>query len=226
MGILNRFTTIIKANVNEMLDRAEDPAKMVDQYLIDLSDSLAEVKQETAAVMAEEKRQERLVADCQKEVDRMEGLARKALAAGNEGDARTFLAKKQELETQLAELKRAAATAHENSEKMRQMHDKLVDDIEELKARRESIKAKSAVARTQTMVNNFTSGADRAQGTIDAFNRMEAKADRELDMANATAELNAKPVDEVEALEQKYGAAASDAAIDDEIARLKEEMGL
>ena len=156
----------------------------------------------------------------------MESLARKALQAGNEGDARTFLAKKQELEAQLAELKRAAATAHENTEKMRQMHDKLVDDIEELKARRESIKAKSAVARTQTMVNNFTSGADRAQGTIDAFNRMEAKADRELDMANATAELNAKPVDEVEALEKKYGAAASDAAIDDEIARLKSEMGL
>ena len=226
MGILNRFTTIIKANVNEMLDRAEDPAKMVDQYLIDLSDSLAEVKQETAAVMAEEKRAERQVTDCQKEVDRMENLARKALAAGNEGDARTFLAKKQELENLNIGFKNALAVAHENTEKMRQMHDKLVDDIEELKRRRESIKAKSAVAKTQNMVNNFTSGADRAQGTIEAFNRMEAKADRELDMANATAELNAEPVDEVAALEQKYGAAASDAAIDDEIARLKEEMGL
>ena len=53
MGMLDRFTDIIKANVNDLLDRAEDPSKMVDQYLRDLTESLAEVKQETAGVMAE-----------------------------------------------------------------------------------------------------------------------------------------------------------------------------
>ena len=48
MGILDRFTTIVKANINELLDKAEDPAKMVDQYLVDLTESLADVKRETA----------------------------------------------------------------------------------------------------------------------------------------------------------------------------------
>ncbi len=47
MGMLDRFADIIKANVNDLLDRAEDPAKMVDQYLRDLAESLAEVKEET-----------------------------------------------------------------------------------------------------------------------------------------------------------------------------------
>ena len=62
MGILDRFATIVKANINELLDHAEDPAKMVDQYLNDLTESLAEVKREAANVIAEEKRCRRMVA--------------------------------------------------------------------------------------------------------------------------------------------------------------------
>ena len=56
MGILDRFTTIVKSNINALLDQAEDPSKMIDQYLYDMMESLAEVKQETAGVMAEETR--------------------------------------------------------------------------------------------------------------------------------------------------------------------------
>ena len=55
-NILERFNTIIKSNINALLDKAEDPAKMIDQYLLDLRESLAEVKKETAGVMAEEAR--------------------------------------------------------------------------------------------------------------------------------------------------------------------------
>ena len=226
MSILDRFTTIIKANINDLLDKAEDPAKMVDQYLIDLGDNLAKVKEETAGVMAEEKRCQRLVDENAAEVARMESLAKKALSAGNEGDARTFLAKKQQLEANGAELQKAADAAKANADKMRQMHDKLVSDIEQLKARRESIKAKSAVAKTQTMVNQMTSGSDKAAGAIDAFNRMEAKVNKQLDTAESMAELNAKPADDVESLEAKYAGAADSSAVDDELAKLKAEMGL
>lgn len=226
MGILDRFTTIVKANINELLDRAEDPAKMIDQYLVDLTDSLAEVKRETAGVMAEEKRTKRLVDDNAAEVDRMEQLAKKALSAGNEGDARAFLGKKQQLAAAGAELVKAYETAHANADKMRQMHDKLVGDIENLKSRRETIKAKVAVAKTQEQVAGFTSGSDRAESAIAAFDRMEAKADRMLDTADAMAELNEEPVDEVAALEEKYASVTDDAAVEDELARLKAEMGL
>lgn len=225
MGILNRFTTIMKANINALLDKAEDPAKMVDQYLIDLNQSLAEVKRETAGVIAEEKRTARLVEQNASESARMESLAKKALQAGNEDDARTFLAKKQQIDATGEELKRAADAAHANADKMRQMHDKLVSDIDNLKTRRETIKAKAAVAKTQNRVNGLV-GTDKAEGAIDAFNRMEAKVDRDLDTAEAMTELNEQPVDDAEALERKYAGAANDAAVDDELARLKSEMGL
>ena len=109
---------------------------------------------------------------------------------------------------------------------MRQMHDKLVSDIEDLKGRRETIKAKMAVAKTQEKVAGYTSGADKAESAIEAFNRMEEKADRMLDTADAMSELNTEPVDDAEALAQKYVGATDDAAVDDELARLKAEMGL
>ena len=128
-NILDRFSTIIKSNINALLDKAEDPAKMIDQYLLDLRENLAEVKKETAGVMAEESRCRRMFEENQRDVDKYDGLARKALSAGNEGDAKVFLAKKLELETKGADLKKVYDTAKENADKMRQMHDKLVSDI-------------------------------------------------------------------------------------------------
>ena len=226
MGMLDRFADIIKANVNDLLDRAEDPAKMVDQYLRDLAESLAEVKEETAGVMAEEARCARAVSENRAEVEKYEGLARRALQAGNEDDARTFLTKKQKLEAAGEGLAAAAAAAHENAEKMRAMHDKLVSDIEELRGRREAIKAKVAVAKTQDKVNRVSSAGDGAAAAMSAFDRMEAKADEMLDRSNAMSELDAEPIDAAAALEEKYAAAGATAAVDDELARLKEEMGV
>ena len=225
MGILDRFSTIVKANINALLDKAEDPSKMIDQYLTELMESLAEVKKETAGVMAEESRTRAKVEANRAEVQKYADLAKKALQAGNDGDARVFIAKKQQLETAGQGLTEAYDVARGNAEKMRQMHDKLVGDIEELKRRRETIKAKVAVAKTQSKLNEFSSGSEKAADAISAFERMEEKADRMLDREAALAELNAKPVDEVAELEAKYGSAAP-AAVDDELARMKAELGL
>ena len=226
MGILQRFSDIIQANVNAILDKMEDPAKMIDQYLRELADNLAEVKQETAGVMAEEARTKRLVDENAAEVAKYTDLAKKALQAGNEADAKVFIAKKQQLESAGAGLASAYASAHENAEKMRQMHDKLVSDIETLKSRRETIKAKVAVAKTQQRVNEVSSASDKASGAMSAFDRMEEKADRMLDEANAMSQLNAAPVDEAKALEEKYSAAATDASVDSELEQMKKELGL
>ncbi len=226
MGILDRFTDIVKANINDLLDKAENPSKMIDQYMRDLTEDLAEVKQETAGVMAEETRTKRLVDDNQAEIDRYDGLARQALQAGNEDDARTFLAKKQDLEAKAESLQSTYQVAHENASKMRQMHDKLVSDINDLNARREAIKAKVAVAKTQDTVNKVTSGTDKAAGAMNAFDRMEAKADAMLDQSNAMEELNKQPVDEAAALADKYSAAGKSASVDDELEQMKKELGL
>ena len=226
MAILERFADIIKANINDLLDKCEDPAKMIDQYLRDLTEDLAEVKKETAAVMAEETRTRRMLEENTAEVKRYEELAKKALTAGNEGDARVFLGKKQQLVDKAASLQATYDAAHANAEKMRQMHDKLVGDIETLHGRREMVKAKMAVAKTQEKVNKVGASADKAAGAMSAFERMERKADQMLDQANAMAELNTAPVDEAAELEKKYASAAGDAAVDAELEKLKREMGL
>ena len=225
-NILERFNTIIKSNINALLDKAEDPAKMIDQYLLDLRESLAEVKKETAGVMAEEARCRRAYEENQRDVEKYEGLAKRALSAGSEEDAKVFLAKKLELETKGADLKKIYDTARENADKMRQMHDKLVGDINSLETRKAAVKAKVAVAKTQEKVNEITSGAEKASGTMEAFERMEAKADQMLDQANAMTELNAKKNDTAESLADKYEKAGSTAEVDDALAKLKAELGL
>lgn len=226
MGILSRFADIVSANINALLDRAEDPGKMVDQYLRNLSNDLAAVKKETAGVMAEESRTKRLVQENEKEVAKFTELAKRALVSGNDEDARVFLAKKHELEDVGASLQTAAAAAHENAVKMRQMHDKLVKDINSLHSRRNTIKAKAAVAKTQERINKIGANSDKAAGAIGAFSRMEDKINRQLDEANARAELDSTPFDSALALEEKYRGASVDSSVDDELAALKAQLGL
>lgn len=225
MAILDRFNDIIKANINALIDKMEDPSKMIDQSLRDVMEDLAEVKRSTAGVMAEETRTKRLVDANQAEVAKYADFARKALVAGSEGDARVFLAKKQELENVGAGFMTAYAAAHENAVKMRQMHDKLASDVDALRSRREMIKAKVTVAKTQETLNEATSTISRTEGAMNAFGRMEDKANKMLDEANAMAELNMKPIDAAKALEEKY-ATKGTASVDEELNAMKVELGL
>lgn len=224
MGIITRFKDIMTANINALLDKCEDPSKMIDEYMRQVTEQLAEVKKETASIMAEEKRTARLVEENKEQIDKYDGLARKALTAGNEEDAKVFLAKKQQYETNGADLEKSYALAHENAVKMRQMHDKLTNDIQSLEQRRKNVKAKVSVAKTQEKINKVTGSMDAASGSMRAFERMEEKADRMLDEANAVAELNEEPTDAATALEAKY--AGSSASVDDALEKLKQEMGL
>lgn len=175
--------------------------------------------------MAEETRTKRLVDANQAELAKYGDYAQKALKAGNEDDARIFIAKKQEWENIGVELTTAYAAAHENAVKMRQMHDKLASDIEVLKSRREMIKAKVAVAKTQETLNDANTSIGKTQGAMSAFNRMEDKASQMLDEANATAELNAAPADPAKKLEEKY-AEKSSPSVDEELTRMKSELGM
>lgn len=226
MSILKRFKDIMASNVNALLDKAEDPEKMVDQYLRDLESDLGKVKAETASVMAEESRAKRALQENEEEVAKMVSYAEKALLAGNEADARIFLNKKASLEEKKAALTEAANAAAANAEQMKQMHDKLEKDIADLREKKQAIKAKMAVAKTQDRLNKIGSSYDSAQGTISAFDRMEEKANRMLDEANAMAELNRPKKDTAEDLMSKYDDAPTESAVDDELAAMKAKLGL
>lgn len=230
MGILKRFTDIMAANVNAVLDKAEDPAKMIDQYLRDLEKDLGNVKAETASVMAEEKRAKRELDECREEIAKMGKYAEKALLAGNETDARTFLEKKGEFTQKESTLSQAYDLAKANSDKMRSMHDKLVKDIDSLNSRRDSIKAKVAMAKAQEKINKVGSSMGNATSNLSAFDKMEAKANKMLDEAAAMAELNqSQEENSVDDLMAKYdspSSSSSDAQVDDELAALKAKLGM
>jgi phage shock protein A len=189
MGILKRFKDIMSANINALLDKAEDPEKMIDQYMRDLQEDLRKVKSETATVMAEEARCKRQLDECDAEIAKMQNYAEKALVAGNEADAMKFLEKKNQLTQKQVPLQQAYDAAAANSQKMKAMHDKLTKDISDLNNRKEAIKAKVQVAKTQEKMNKMVGSMADTSGSISAFERMEAKADAMLDKANAMSDL-------------------------------------
>ncbi|MBQ1334300.1 MAG: PspA/IM30 family protein [Clostridia bacterium] len=224
MGILSRFGDIISSNINSLLDKAEDPAKMIDQYLREATENLEEVKNETATVIAEETRTRRLIDENDKNIAKYLDLAEKALKAGNEGDAKSFISKKQQLESNAASLQKSYAAAKENADKMRQLYNKLNSDIAALQARRDTVKANVAVAKTQETINKIGTSAAGVKGALSDFERMERKAEQMLDTANAKAELDA--VSDVDALAAKYADASVDTSVDDELAAMKAKLGI
>lgn len=169
MGILTRFKDIMSANINALLDKCEDPEKMIDQYMRNLESDLGKVKAETASVMAEETRAKRELDECTEQVNKMQSYAEKALTAGNEADARKFLEKKQQLVSTQTALQQSYEAAAANAAKMRQMHDKLVKDIESLESRKAAIKAKVATAKAQERLNSIGSSVTGANNSMAAF---------------------------------------------------------
>lgn len=224
MSILARFKDIMSSNIHALLDKAEDPEKMIDQYLRNLDKDLRKVKSETATVMAEEQRAKRQWQECLADMEKMEQYAIKALEAGNEGDARKFLERKALLAEKSTELENAYQLAASNALQMRQMHDKLVSDIKALESRRNMIKAKWSVAKTQERLNKLGAQTAASGSSISAFKRMEEKVDQALDKANAMAELNKGPEDDLDDLMKKYDTPSSSPGVEAELAALKEKL--
>lgn len=222
MNILTRFKDIMSANINALLDKAEDPEKMIDQCLRNLNSDLGKVKAETASIMAEEQRAKRALDETAEEANKLQAYAVKALEAGSEGDARKFLEKKSALSGKLEGLQQAYNLASSNAQNMRTMHNKLTNDIKELESRKDMIKGKMAVAKTQERINKMTSSIDGANNSMAAFDRMEEKANMALDKANAMAALNTAPSDETEDLMKKYD--SSSPSVEDELAALKASL--
>lgn len=224
MGILSRFSEIMKSNINALLDRAEDPEKMADQMLRNTREQFAEVKAQTASVMADAAKANRDAADCLADIARYQKAAENALISRNEGDAKKLIAQKQKLEEKYKALQQAADLANANADKMRQMYDKLASDIETLEARKDAIKAKTAAAKAQQSINRLVSGLPDTNSSLEAFDRMDARATKQLDAAMAEAQLN--ETSSSEDLAEKYSGSGSDVSVDSELEEMKKKLGL
>jgi len=223
MSILRRFKDIMSSNIHALLDKAEDPEKMIDQYLRNLNNDLGKVKSETATIMAEEKRIKRELSECKENIEKMQNYAIKALEEGSEDDARKFLEQKSSYEQKLVELDGAIEIAEANTKQMRQMHDKLVKDINELESRRSILKGKAAVAQTQKRMNELGQSVTGANASKSAFDQMEEKINKSLDEAQAMSELNQSDHDSVDDLMDKYDSSDSK-NIDAELEALKQQI--
>lgn len=223
-GILSRFKTIMEANINALLDKAEDPVKMADQLARDLEKDLGEVKAETVSVMAEEKRAKRAYDEGVAEVEKLQRYAEKAVLAGNDADAKVFLSEKAAKAANLESLKGAWDLAAANAAKMREMHDKLTEQLKQVEDRKAAIRAKAAMVKSQQKANEIKS--DLGGSSLAAFDALEEKLNRKLDEAEAAAELNTKK-DDMADLMAKYDdtAMVQDSGVEDELAALKAKLG-
>ncbi|MEE3392456.1 MAG: PspA/IM30 family protein [Lachnospiraceae bacterium] len=224
MGILGRFKDIMASNINALLDKAEDPEKMVDQVIRNLEEELEEAKKETVSIMADEKAAKRDLDQNNDAIAKMDALARKAVEAGNDDDARKFLTEKASLSQKNALLQKNYDLTHSNSEKMKQMYEKLTNDLASAKDRRDLIKSKVKIAKTQEHMTKLSHGSFDSSASMAAFDRLDDKADAMLDQAEADEELtNVGAGSDVKDLAEKYDTPSS--SVEDELAALKASMG-
>lgn len=223
-GILERCRDIMASNVHALLDKCEDPEKMLDQELRKAAKQLAEIKEATASVMADEKKAQRDYDDAVKAAETEHTCAANALKSGDEAAARKFLASEQKIrEGRLAMAEKTLAAAKANTQMMRDSHNKLADDIEWMQGQINVIKGTMKVARATETVNKAKGSKLDVTASMSKFGD---KAQRALDEAQAKAELNAPQPDEMSGLREKYGAGAvSDSATDDALAKLRVELG-
>ena len=230
MGILSRFSDIMSANINSALSKMEasNADKLLEKYLRDAKDNVAQVKAETAAVIAEETGLARKLADNEAECDKYESYAMAAVKKGNDNDARKFLTYKNRLETERESLSSQYARAKENSDKMRQMLRKLSDDINILESKLGELKRKLAVAKqieksnelAEKFGNNPLSSAD---SLLDAVQKRVDAADA----AMALDKEFVKDTNEVEDLAKKYDVTTQEFKADrveDQLAILKASL--
>ena len=224
LDTLKRIPKIMEANINAMLDKAEDPRKMIDQMLIDAKRDLAAVKESTVEVMAAEKNAKEELDKNAQEIEKVTSAAQNALKAGNEEDAKKLIAMKQRLESTRTSLQQNYEVASKNAELMRNGYNKLVNDINELEARKDAAKAKFDLAEGKKKTSDITAKLSKGS-SLETLSKYEKMADKELAKEEARDELN-KQVTAEDDLMSKYSSPGASANVDAELAKMKAELGL
>ena len=173
MGILSRFGDIMRANINDLLTGAENKnaEKLLNQYLRDAREDYAQVKNETASVMAEEAAAKRRLDEISDQISRYENYAQAAVQARNDADALKFLEAKNQLQPRKEDAQAAYMQAQQNSERMRQMTKKLMSDIQEAESKIGELKAKLRIAESKEKMQQLTEklGDKNALGNFDSL---------------------------------------------------------
>lgn len=219
MSILGRIKDLVSANVNAMLDKAEDPEKMANEYLRQLTNEVYEARTNVAAAMADETKLEQKMIQFQGEADQWQAKAEAALRVNDETLAKAALGRKVQAQ-KLADQYRQQHT--DQSDQVDALQDALVQletRIAEVKAKKELIIAKKNRAQTQEAIQRTMQSMGRVSA-LDKLDQLEEKVDDRLNRAEAMAKL------EGDSIESRFRDLEKETEIDSELAELKRKMGL
>ncbi len=234
-GLTGRMSTVVKAKVSKLLDRAEDPAETLDYSYQKQVEQLQNVKKGIADVVTAKKRLQLQETSLQQQLVKLDTQARQALSSGQEDLARTALERKNIAQTELQSLDTQVAELEAQQGKLTDSEQKLRAKIEAFRTKKEVIKAQYSAAEAQVQISEAATGVGEQmadvglamQRAVDKTENMKARADAvsELEAAGTFEDITALGPGEDD-IDRQLKSLSSKSAVDDDLAKMKEEMGV
>ena len=226
MSIFSRFSTMIKSNINDLISRAEDPEKMLNQIIVDMRDQLAKAKREVAGAIADERKLKRQLDEATKQMKAWERRAVLAVQEGRDDMAKQALVRHEEQAEHVAAFERSWQAQKEETEKLKASLRQLHEKIEEAKRKRNLLIAKQKRAQAQKRIHETMSGLSDTSA-FEAFNRMAEKIEEDERRNLAQAEVSeALTGDTMEKEWLRLESGSTETDLDDKLIALKAKMGL
>jgi phage shock protein A len=228
------MSTVIKAKVSRLLDRAEDPGETLDYGYQKQVELLQNVKKGIADVTTSKKRLQMQTEKLQQQVVKLDTQARQALAQGREDLARMALERKTVAQTELQSLDSQIAQLETQQQQLTENEQKLRGKIEAFRTKKEVIKAQYSAAEAQVRISEAANGVGEQMADLGlAIQRAQDKTENMKARADAVAELEAAGTFEdlsqlgegQDDIDRQLHELSSGAQVDDELAKMKAELG-
>jgi len=233
-GLGGRMSTVFKAKISKMLDRAEDPAETLDYGYQKQVELLQNVKKGIADVTTSKKRLQMQSQKIEQSVVKLDTQARQALAQGREDLARAALERKTVAQTELQSLDSQIEQLASQQEQLTENEKKLRTKIEAFRTKKEVIKAQYSAAEAQVKISEAANGVGEEMADLGlAIQRAEDKTEEMRARAGAVEELEAAGTfDDLSQLgggqddiDRELAQLGAGAQVDDELAAMKAELG-
>lgn len=224
MGIFQRLSDLLKSNINDLIDKAEDPEKMVKQIILDMQKELNKSTQALGKAVASERMAEKQYQNSQQISADWESKAKAALAAGNTELAKKALAKKVKADEDTASYKEMYETISKQTADIKEQVETLKSKLDEAKSRQAMLIARSQMADTKKNLAKAAGGFD-GNSSLEKFQRMEEKIECKEAEADAFTEIAGGAANGIgDELSDSFEKLESDAKVDAELQRLMAEM--
>ncbi|MEH2316348.1 PspA/IM30 family protein [Nostoc sp.] len=217
MGLFDRIKRVVSSNLNDLVNKAEDPEKMLEQAILEMQEDLVQLRQGVAQTIASQKRSEKQYNDAQNEINKWQRNAQLALQKGDENLARQALERKKTYTDTSAALKASLDTQSTQVETLKRNLIQLESKISEAKTKKEMLKARITTAKAQEQLQGMVRGMNTSSA-MSAFERMEEKVLIQESKAQALGELAGAD------LETQFAQLEGGSDVDDELAALKAQM--